>query len=318
MIDRRLSIAPMLDWTDRHCRYFLRLITPHALLYTEMIHVNAVLKGERKKLLDFDPSEHPVALQLGGSTPDALAEAAKIAEDYGYDEVNLNIGCPSERVQAGSFGACLMAEPYLVADCVAAMRAAIKIPVTVKCRIGIDKEDSYDFFKNFISTLKAVGTEIFIIHARSAWLKGLSPKENRDIPPLRYDYVHRLKEEFPELTIVINGGIKSPQEIAAHLSIVDGVMLGREAYHNPYLLAELDSQIYADLRIIPSRLDLLEAYLPYVEQQVQADVSFSSIKRHLLGLYYGQQGGRIWRQYLSEKIKNIADFKAFIQQQADI
>jgi len=318
MIDRRLCIAPMLDWTDRHCRYFLRLITPHALLYTEMIHVNAVLKGDRKKLLDFDPSEHPVALQLGGSTPEALAEASKIAEDYGYDEVNLNSGCPSERVQAGSFGACLMAEPNLVADCIAAMRAVVKIPVTVKCRIGIDKEDSYSFFKDFILTVNEAGAEIFIIHARSAWLKGLSPKENRDIPPLKYDYVYRLKEEEPELTLVINGGIKTETEIAAHLCRVDGIMLGREAYHNPYYLAELDKQIYADSRVLPSRLDLLEAYLPYIEEQVQAGVNFSSIKPHLSGLYHGQQGGRIWRQQLSENIKNIADFKDFIRHHSQI
>ncbi len=296
-----ISIAPMMDWTDRYQRYFMRLITKHSLLYTEMIHANAIVRGDRKKLLHFDASEHPLALQLGGSDPLVLAEAAKIAEEWGYDEVNLNVGCPSERVQSGSFGACLMAEPKLVGQSIAAMKNAVKIPVTVKCRIGIDKADSYDFFKNFIQIVQAEsGCNIFIVHARSAWLKGLSPKENRDIPPLHYDYVYRLKQEFPDLTISINGGIKTHTEITEHLQHVDGVMLGREAYHNPYFLATVDRDYYGDNHAIPTRAEILQSYVPFLEQHVAEGVPLKHMTRHILGLYQGQSGAREWRRKLTE------------------
>lgn len=300
MLDRKISIAPMMDWTDRFYRYFLRIITKRALLYTEMVHANAVLHGDRERLLKFDSLEHPVALQVGGSDPKVLAECALIAEQYGYDEININIGCPSERVQAGSFGACLMAEPNLVAECVAAMQAKVKIPVTVKCRIGIDKNDQYEYLYNFISTVQQAGCEAFIIHARSAWLKGLSPKENREIPPLRYDYVYRLKQDFPELNISINGGIKTIEAINTHLEQIDGVMIGREAYQNPYVLANFDQEFYADTHAVLTRQEIMAAYLPFMEAQLAQDVPLSAMTRHLMGLFQGQPGARQWRRSLSE------------------
>ena len=290
----------MLEWTDRHFRFFLRLVSRRILLYTEMLTSGAVLRGDRSRLLEFDPSEHPVALQLGGSDPADLAECARIAEQFGYDEVNLNVGCPSDRVQSGRFGACLMAEPALVADCVAAMRAAVAIPVTVKTRIGIDARDSYHELAHFVRTVGQGGCPTFIIHARKAWLKGLSPKENREIPPLRYDVVRQLKEDFPDLEIVLNGGIANLQECVAHLQNFDGVMLGRSAYHNPYLLAEADRLLFGDQHPVPSRDDVMQALLPYVERELARGVRLQSICRHLLGLFHAAPGGRLWRRHLSE------------------
>ena len=296
----RLCLAPMLEWTDRHFRYFLRLVSKRIFLYTEMITTGAVLHGDRQKLLGYDVSEHPLALQLGGSDPSALAECARIAEDFGYDEVNLNIGCPSDRVQSGRFGACLMAEPQLVADCVAAMRKAVAIPVTVKTRIGIDERDSYAELTEFVHTVSQGGCNTFIIHARKAWLKGLSPKENREVPPLRYDVAQQLKQDFPDLEIVLNGGISNLQACLDHLQVFDGVMLGRAAYHNPYLLAEADSLLFQGYDPIHSRHDIMEAFLPYVEQELAKGVRLQSLCRHILGLYHSAPGGRLWRRHLSE------------------
>lgn len=300
MINRSISIAPMMDWTDRFDRYFLRLITKHALLYTEMVHVNAILKGDAERFLQFDSTEHPVALQVGGSCPNSLKEVAKIAENYGYDEININVGCPSERVQAGSFGACLMAEPELVADCIDAMQQKVDIPVTVKTRIGIDKHDSYEYLYNFINVVQQAGCDVFIIHARSAWLKGLSPKENREIPPLKYDHVYKIKQDFPTLNISINGGIKTNNAIREHLQQVDGVMIGREAYNNPYFLATIDKDFYNDDHAILSRHEVIEQFIPYVEKQLRQGIKLSNITRHIMGLFQGQQGARQWRRYLSD------------------
>ncbi|TBV74410.1 tRNA dihydrouridine(20/20a) synthase DusA [Pseudoxanthomonas winnipegensis] len=296
--DPRLSVAPMMDWTDRHCRAFHRVLAPGALLYTEMVHANAVLQGDRERLLGYDASEHPVALQLGGSEPERLAAAARIGQDYGYDEVNLNVGCPSDRVQAGRFGACLMKEPALVAECIAAMRAAVSIPVTVKCRLGVDELEDYAHFAGFIDTVAATGCDTFIVHARKAWLDGLSPKENREIPPLRYEWAYRLKRERPQLTISLNGGIADLEAIATHLTQVDAVMLGRAAYHDPYLLYRADAQL-AGTQVRP-REELLRALRPYVEAALARGVALKHITRHVLGLYAGQPGGRQFRQILSE------------------
>ncbi len=290
----------MLEWTDRHFRFFLRRVSRRIFLYTEMITTGAVLHGDRAKLLAFDDSEHPVALQLGGSDPTALAESSRIAEDFGYDEINLNIGCPSDRVQSGRFGACLMAEPELVAECVAAMRLAVAIPVTVKTRIGIDERDSYEELAHFVRTVGQGGCITFIIHARKAWLKGLSPKENREVPPLRYEVAQRLKADFPQFEIILNGGIQNLQESLVHLQFFDGVMLGRAAYHNPYLLAEADQLLFNDSHPVPTRHEILEAYLPYVEQELAQGVRLQSICRHILGLFHGAPGGRLWRRHLSE------------------
>jgi tRNA-dihydrouridine synthase A len=295
-----ISIAPMMDWTDRHCRYFLRLISKHSLLYTEMITANAIVHGGRAKLLDFSPQEHPVALQLGGNDPQLLAEAAKIGAGWGYDQINLNVGCPSDRVKSGQFGACLMLQPNLVSDCVAAMKAVVDIPVTVKCRIGVDKEMSYEFLADFVRSVQDGGCDQFIIHARNAWLNGLSPKENRTIPPLRYDFVYRLKEENPDLPIIINGGIKTIAEIDKHLQYVDGVMLGREAYHNPYLLVEFDQRYYQDDHAVSTRAGILKNLVAYIQVQQQQGVESKHITRHILGLYQGQPGAKKWRQSLSE------------------
>jgi len=290
----------MMDWTDRHDRYFLRLISRHAVLYTEMVTTGALLHGDTHHLLRFDPAEHPVALQIGGSDPGEMAAAARLGADAGYDEININVGCPSERVQRGAFGACLMAEPALVGECVAAMRAAVDVPVTVKTRIGIDDRDSYEELVEFIARLRDAGCETFIVHARKAWLKGLSPKENREIPPLDYERVYRLKREFPELEIIINGGIRTLEECDQHLEYVDGVMLGREAYHNPYLLAEVDRRLYGDVHDVPTRHEVLEALYPYVARELDAGVHLGHMSRHILGLFQGLPGARKWRRYLSE------------------
>jgi tRNA-dihydrouridine synthase A len=289
----------MMDWTDSHCRVFHRLLAPNARLYSEMVHANAVVLGDRARLLAMDPCEHPVALQLGGSAPGLLAQAARIAADWGYDEVNLNCGCPSDRVQAGRFGACLMREPQLVAESVAAMRAAVPgLPITVKCRLGVDDDHEWARFLAFIDTIADAGCTMFVVHARNAWLKGLSPKENREVPPLRYDWAYQLKRERPGLQVVVNGGIADAVEATAHLQHVDGAMLGRAAYHTPYLLHQLDAQWFGGLH--KSRGELLREYRPYVESQLERGVHLKHITRHLLGLFAGQPGGRAFRQVLSE------------------
>jgi len=290
----------MMDWTDRHCRFFLRLISRHARLYTEMVTAPALMHGDVPRHLDFDPAEHPVALQLGGSEPSLLAHAAKLGAQWGYDEINLNCGCPSERVQTGSFGACLMSDPGLVADCVRAMRDAVTVPVTVKHRIGLDHMDDYGFVRDFVGTVAAAGCEVFIVHARNAVLKGLSPKENREVPPLRYDVVHRLKREFPQLGIVCNGGIDAWPAIERELDCADGVMLGRMAYHDPYVLAPVDWRLFGDETPPPTRADVLRALMPYAAAQRARGTPLRSIARHILGLYHGRPGGRRFRQILSD------------------
>jgi len=288
----------MMDWTDTHCRVFHRLLAPHARLYTEMVHANAVIHGDRARLLAMDPVEHPVALQLGGSEPELLGAAAKIGAEYGFDEINLNCGCPSDRVQAGRFGACLMREPQLVAESVAAMVESCDVPVTVKCRLGVDDDHDWERFNAFIDAVAAAGCGMFVIHARNAWLQGLSPKENREVPPLRYDWAYRLKRERPQLQIVVNGGIATQEEATAHLAHTDGAMLGRAAYHDPYLLHRLDVAWFGgELR---SRGELLRAMRPYIEDQLARGVYLKHITRHLLGLFAGERGGRAFRQVLSE------------------
>src|SRR5690554_5014803 len=299
----RLSVAPMMDWTDTHCRVFHRLLAPHARLYTEMVHANAVIHGDRSKLLAMDPVEHPVALQLGGAEPEPLAQAARIGAERGFDEINLNCGCPSDRVQAGRFGACLMREPALVADSVAAMRGAVAsldrpVPMTVKCRLGVDDDHDWDRFFAFIQTVAAAGCGIFVVHARNAWLQGLSPKENRDVPPLRYDWAYRLKRERPDLTVIVNGGIADADEATRHLAHADGAMLGRAAYHDPYLLHRLDAAWFGGP--LRERGELLRALRPYVEAQLAGGVALKHIVRHVLGLFGGQPGGRAFRRVLSE------------------
>lgn len=323
-IDRRLAVAPMLDWTDRHFRWLVRRITRRTLLYTEMVTTGALLHGgDRERFLGFDDDEHPVALQLGGSDPRELAVCARLGAERGYDEINLNIGCPSDRVQHGRFGACLMAEPTLVADCVKAMRDAVDVPVTVKHRIGIDERDSYEALCDFVGTVAATGCDAFVVHARKAWLAGLSPKENRTVPPLRHDVVHRLKREFPELVIVINGGIESLDAALVQLTHVDGVMIGRAAYHDPWVLARADERVFGSAppgvlqpvtahaglpasgrktqraAMAVSRRDVAEAMLPYVAEQAAAGVPVNRITRHLLGLFHGVPGARAWRRALS-------------------
>ncbi len=298
---RKLSVAPMLDWTDRDFRYLLRLISKDTLLYTEMVTTGALIHGDRQRFLAHDATEYPLALQLGGSDPTALAECAKMGEDAGYSEINLNVGCPSDRVQSGSFGACLMAEPQLVAEGVAAIKNAVSIPVTVKTRLGIDEQDSYQFLTDFIDAVSAAGCETFILHARKAWLKGLSPKENRDVPPLDYERVYQVKKDYPELHIDINGGIHSLMEVQEHLKHVDGTMVGRAIYHDPYLLADADNVIFNQRsdRIL-SRHEVIEKMLPYIEQRMKQGRPLKSITRHLLGLFQGQPGARRWRRHLSE------------------
>lgn len=299
-MQRLLSIAPMLDWTDRHCRYFLRLISRRVLLYTEMVTTGAVLHGDRDRLLGFSPCEKPVAVQFGGSDPHELAECARIAEARGFDEINLNVGCPSDRVQQGRFGACLMAEPRLVADCIAAMAAAVSVPVTVKCRIGVDERDSYEDLAHFVETVSAAGCRTFIIHARKAWLNGLSPKENRTIPPLRHDRVEAVKRDFPALEIVLNGGIADLDQARQQLQRFDGVMLGRAAYQNPYLLAEADRLFFGDPHPVPSRQDIIREMLPYINTELARGTRLHAMTRHMLGLFHGMPGGRIWRRRLGE------------------
>ena len=316
--DIRFSVAPMMDWTDRHDRFFLRLLSRRARLYTEMVTANAIRFGERAKLLDFNAEEHPLALQLGGSEPDALAEAAKIGEDWGYDEINLNVGCPSDRVQSGSFGACLMQEPDLVADCMAAMRDAVTIPVTVKSRIGVDDQDPEDALFTLVEKCKSAGVTHFIVHARKAWLEGLSPKENRDIPPLDYDLVYRLKAANPELLISINGGIETLEESTAHLERVDGVMLGRAAYKNPYLLAGVDGALFGDTTPPPSREEIVDKLIPYAERLVAQGTPLHALTRHVMGLYQGQAGGRLWRRHLSENAPKRGDDPRVLQEALDV
>lgn len=312
--DRRFCVAPMLDWSDRHCRYFHRLLTNKALLYTEMLTIGALLNGDTQRHLSFKQQEHPVALQLGGSSAKDLAICSKMGQDYGYDEVNLNVGCPSDRVQNGRFGACLMAEPDLVAECVFAMQQVVTIPVTVKSRIGIDDKDSYQELAHFIQTVSEAGCKTFIIHARKAWLSGLSPKQNREVPPLRYDVVQQIKQDFPDLEIVINGGITSLEQSTELLLNVDGVMLGREVYHNPYLLAEVDSRIYHQAGDLITRQNVVAVMIPYIQQQLTEGVRLHSITRHMLGLFHGIKGAKAWRRFLSEQGPRAgADEKVVLQ-----
>jgi tRNA-dihydrouridine synthase A len=297
---RCFSVAPMMDWTDRHCRAFHRVLSQRALLYTEMVTSAAIIHGNRDHLLAFDGCAGPVGLQLGGSDPLELAEAARISADYGYDEINLNVGCPSDRVQSGRFGACLMAEPALVADCIAALREAVALPVTVKCRIGIDDQDDEADLQNFVETVAATGCSTFIVHARKAWLQGLSPAQNRDIPPLNYERVYRLKQSRPDLEIIINGGINTLAECAGHLEHVDGVMLGRAAYQMPWLLAAVDETLFGATAPVSDRIAAVRAFYPYIERQLSQGVFLSRMTRHMLGLFHAQPGGRLWRRHLSE------------------
>ncbi|CAV17316.1 MULTISPECIES: tRNA dihydrouridine(20/20a) synthase DusA [Vibrio] len=296
----RLSVAPMLDWTDRHCRYFHRLLSQQTLLYTEMVTTGAILHG-KGDFLEYNEQEHPLALQLGGSNPVDLAACAKLAGERGYDEVNLNVGCPSDRVQNGRFGACLMAEPELVADCVSAMKEVTDIPITVKTRIGIDDQDSYEFLTKFVSTVSEKGgCEQFTIHARKAWLSGLSPKENREIPPLDYDRAYQIKKDFSDLVIAVNGGITTLEQTKEHLQHLDGVMIGREAYHSPFILAEVDQQIFGLDTPIKKRSQVVEEMYPYIERQLSNGASLGHISRHMLGLFQSMPGARQWRRYISE------------------
>jgi tRNA-dihydrouridine synthase A len=318
MQKRRLAVAPMLDWTDRYYRHFARLISRHIWLYTEMVTTGALIHGDRERFLRFDPIEHPLALQLGGSAPADLARCARMATEWGYDEVNLNVGCPSERVLSGAFGACLMGEPDLVADCVKAMQDAAPIPVTVKHRIGIDQFEDYGFVRDFVGTVaERSGCSVFIAHARNAILKGLSPKENREIPPLRYPYVYRLKADFPDLEILINGGLTDWPGIEQQLGHVDGVMIGREAYHNPWLLVEADRRLFGDAHPLPGRLEVVRALLPFVAREVAFGVPLKHITRHLLGLYQGQPGARMWRRTLSDPALLAGNDPALILRSAE-
>jgi tRNA-dihydrouridine synthase A len=299
--DFLFSVAPMMDWTDRHCRVFHRLMSRRARLYTEMLTTGAIIHGDRRRLLGFDPSEHPVALQLGGSEPDDLATAAKIGEDFGYDEINLNVGCPSDRVKDGRFGACLMAEPALVADGVAAMKRAVKLPVTVKCRIGIDDQDPEVALDVLARGVVAAGADALVVHARKAWLNGLSPKENRDIPPLDYDRVYRLKAALSGIPIIINGGIANIAEAARHLDHVDGVMLGRAAYQEPWRLLDVDPELFGEAAPYATMKDVFEAMFPYIEDQLAQGVKLHSMTRHFVGAFHGVPGARAFRRHLAEK-----------------
>ena len=298
--NHRFSIAPMMDWSDHNCRYFWRLLTKQALLYTEMVTTGALIHGDRKRFLHFNREEHPVALQLGGSDPKDLARCARWAQEWGYDEVNINCGCPSDRVQSGMFGACLMGKPDLVADCVKAMMDSCDIPVTVKHRIGIDHMESYEQLLAFIEPVAAAGCSVFIVHARKAWLQGLSPKENREIPPLNYPWVYQLKKDFPHLTIVVNGGIQTIEECHDHLEHVDGVMLGREAYQNPWMLAQVDEALFGMDSPLKSRDDVIAALLPFAEQHIAQGGQLNHVTRHILGLYHGVPGAKKFRRHLSE------------------
>lgn len=296
-----ISVAPMMDWTDRHCRFFLRLLAPSARLYTEMVTAAALIHGDAERLLQFDVAEHPVALQLGGSDPKMMADATKLGARAGYDEININVGCPSDRVQSGQFGACLMSSPGVVASCFKEMSSVSDVPVTVKTRIGIDDHTSYEFLREFVARLHAAGCNTFIVHARIAILQGLSPKDNRSVPPLDYDRVYELKREFPDLTIILNGGISSTDQVLSHLEHVDGVMIGRHAYHEPYFLTELETALFdhEDWQP-PSRHEVIELMIPYIERQMSVGTELKNITRHLLGLFAGQPGARAWRRHLSE------------------
>ena len=300
-MNRKISVAPMMDCTDRHERYFLRLISKNTLLYTEMIVDEAISRGNKKKLLEFNINEKPVALQIGGSSPKLLAEASKIGEDFGYDEINLNLGCPSKKVEKNKFGACLMKEPNLVADCLSKMQASTNLPVTIKTRIGYDDIEDYENFHNFISILKSTGIKTFIIHARKAMLGKFTPKQNLNIPPLKYDYVYNLKKDFPNEQIIINGGISSVKEINCHLKKTDGVMIGRAAYHTPYLLADIEREIFKN-QIIPSRQEVIENLIPYIKEETKNGTRLNQIMRHTLGLFHGQAGSSHWKRYLSENM----------------
>ncbi len=304
----------MLDWTDSRCRFFHRLISQHAMLYTEMVTTGALIHGDHHRFLQFNAVENPLAFQLGGSNPHDLAICAKMVEDYGYTEVNLNVGCPSDRVQNGRFGACLMADPILVAECVAAMTDAVAIPVTIKSRIGIDNRDSYEELVNFVATIASAGCKTFIVHARKAWLSGLSPKQNRDVPPLRYDLVFQLKKDFPQLEIIINGGITSLDQAEEMLKNVDGVMMGREAYHNPYMLADVDRRFFGADSEPLSRQAIVAALIPYIQEQLKNDVRLNSVSRHILGLFHGEPGARGWRRAISENVSQPgADEKVILE-----
>lgn len=297
--NRRLSVAPMMDWTDRHCRYFHRLLSPSALLYSEMVTSAAILHGDRDHLLAFNREEHPLALQVGGSDPEELARCTRIAQERGYDEVNFNVGCPSDRVQKGRFGACLMLEPLLVRDCIAAMRDVAQVPVTVKCRLGVDEHESYEYFSDFLHTVAESGCHIFAVHARKAWLSGMSPKENRELPELRYDWVYRIKQQQPDWTILLNGGVSSAAEVRKHLQFVDGVMLGRAAYHNPWILVECQ-QVLDEKKELPDRADIVRRMQRYCREQTAQGVPVKHISRHMLGLFQGLPGARRWRRWISE------------------
>ena len=297
----RLSVAPMLGWTNRDFRYFLRLISEHCLLYTEMVTTGALIHGDRDRLLDHDISEYFLSLQLGGSDPKDLAKCARYGQDAGYSEINLNVGCPSDRVRSGNFGACLMAEPRLIAECVSAIQAEVDIPVTVKTRLGIDRLDSYEFLTEFISQVSEAGIDILILHARKAWLQGLSPRENREIPSLHYQRVYQMKRDFPHLHIDINGGVHRLADVQQHLKQVDGVMIGRAVYHSPYLLAEADNLLFADNHLVLTRHQVIERMLLYIEKRMMEGGQLKSITRHLLGLFQGQVGAKSWRRYLSKK-----------------
>ncbi len=298
----KLSVAPMMDWTDRHCRYFYRLMSKNAQLWTEMVTAKAILYGNKNRLLDFDACEHPLVLQLGGSEPKEMAQAAKIAQDWGYDEVNINVGCPSDRVQSGSFGACLMQTPQLVAQCVDAMKQVVDVPITVKLRIGVDDMDGYGDLVNFVAMVASSGCDHFMIHARKAWLKGLSPKQNRSVPKLNYEWVYRIKRDFPHLVIGINGGIMNMESSLQHLEYVDGVMLGRAVYHQPYLLSEVDGLIYQQKSSILSREQVLLAFIEYMKVQHANSVPIRSMTRHILGLYHGQKNAKNFKRLLSGKV----------------
>ena len=300
-MNRKVSVAPMMDCTDRHERYFLRLISKNTLLYTEMVVDEAINRGDKKKLLEFNINEKPVSLQIGGSSPKLLAEASKIGEDFGYDEINLNLGCPSKKVEKNKFGACLMKEPNLVADCLSKMQASTNLPVTIKTRIGYDDVEDYENFHNFISILKSTGIKTFIIHARKAMLGKFTPKQNLNIPPLKYDYVYNLKKDFPNEEIIINGGITSVEEIKNQLKKTDGVMIGRAAYHTPYLLADVEKEIFKNERI-PSRQEVIENLIPYVKEELKKGTRLNQIMRHTLGLFHGQSGASHWKRYLSENM----------------
>ena len=316
----KFSVAPVMDWTDRHCRYFHRLMAKHAQLYTEMITSKAIIHGDKNRLLDYHDGEHPLVLQLGGSDPSEMAQCAKIAQDWGYDEVNINAGCPSDRVQSGSFGACLMNTPQVVAQCVDAMKQVSDLPITLKSRIGVDDMESYEKLANFITTVEQAGCDTFIIHARKAWLKGLSPKENRTVPPLNYDWVYQIKQDFPKLTIGINGGIAHLEEAISHLEKVDSVMLGRVVYHQPYLLCDVDTQIYQQNTSRISREQVLLDFIEYIKNQNNQGVPIRSMTRHILGLYHGQPNAKKFRQLLSGttvELKHLYEWLDFSAQKTE-